>query len=75
MGYFIDTTLVGYYIDLFLTCLNTSNALRILNQALARVAQLFTRHFQISSSLCGLSETNTGTQIHILHTVKIMECN
>lgn len=75
MGYFIDTTLVGYYIDLFLTCLNTSNALRILNQALARVAQLFTRHLKISSSLCGLPETNTGTQIHILHTVKIMECN
>lgn len=61
------------YLDLFLACLNISNALRILNQAVARLAQLFTKHLKINSSLCRLPETNICTQISIVHTVKIME--
>lgn len=58
------------HLDLSLTCLNISNALRIINQALARLAQLFTRHLKINSSFCTPPETSTSTQIHILHTCK-----
>lgn len=56
------------YLHLFLTCLNISSALRILNQAVARLTQLFTKHLKINSSLCRPPETNTRTE-----KVKIME--